>query len=139
MNPFGLPLSLHAALDRPVWSSLNGGHRHLALGGLLAQRYPRDIGPFAALASEDPPAWMALAELLLPGEASMLVTPGPVAAPADTGLVSTPLEPVLPAAADASAPEPGGLLGALPALGTALADDATALLQGLPGLLKPGG
>ena len=95
MNPFELSPSLHAALDRPVWSSLNGGHRHLALGGPLAQRYPRDIGPFAALASEDLPAWTALAELLLPGEAVMLVTPGASEAPGASGLVSTPLEPVL--------------------------------------------
>jgi len=64
-----MPLSpaLHAALDRPVWSALDGGHRHLALGGPLARRYPCEIGPFAAIADDSLAAWDALAALLLPG------------------------------------------------------------------------
>lgn len=89
--------SLHAALDRPVWSSLHGGHRHLALGSLLAKRYPREIGPFAALADDSPAAWTELAALLAPGEAAMLVTPGavPDGAAGALGLTVTPLDPVL--------------------------------------------
>jgi predicted GNAT family acetyltransferase len=88
--------ALHAALDRPVWSALSGGHDRLALGGPLAKRYPREIGPFAALADDSPEAWDALAALLLPGEAAMLVTLLPPAAPAQRpGLAVTPLDPVL--------------------------------------------
>ncbi|MFN3789363.1 GNAT family N-acetyltransferase [Massilia sp.] len=94
--------ALHAALDRPVWSALEGGHRPLALGGPLARRYPREIGPFAAIADEalaasSPAAWEALAALLQPGEAIMLVTleaPCPAGAQA-CGLMLTPLDPVL--------------------------------------------
>ena len=50
MNQHFVSPSLQALLDQPVWSALDGGHRHLALGGQLARRYPREIGPFAALA-----------------------------------------------------------------------------------------
>lgn len=97
MEPKQLPLSpsLHAALDRPVWSALHGAHRALALGGPLATRYPREIGTFAALADNGVAAWTALAALLAPDEAAMLVTPDALAAPASSGLVATPLEPVL--------------------------------------------
>jgi len=45
--------ALHASLDRPVWSALEGGHRHLALGGPLARRYPREIDPFAVMGEAD--------------------------------------------------------------------------------------
>jgi len=88
-----LSTSLQSALDRPVWSALSGGHRQLALGGELARRYPRTIGPFAALGAGSLDAWAALAALLEPGEAVMLVTPD-LPAPA-AGLVATPLDPVL--------------------------------------------
>lgn len=37
------------ALDRPIWSALAGPHKHLALGGALARRYPASIAPFAAM------------------------------------------------------------------------------------------
>lgn len=132
-HPSQPPLSpsLHAALDGPVWSALHGGHRHLALGGALAKRYPRDIGPFAALAADEAPAWAALAELLVPGEAAMLVTPDALAAPAPSGLLSTPLEPVLQMVATRALPA-----AALPfeVLGDADADQ----MRALAGLTNPG-
>lgn len=125
-----LPPALHGALDRPVWSALNGGHRQLALGGPLAKRYPRDIGPFAALADDSAAAWEALAALLLPGEAAMLVTPG---APASTaaGVTLTPLDPVLQMTAT-QAPAPAALPFSV--LGEADAAD----MRALAALTNPG-
>lgn len=121
--------ALHATLDRPVWSALEGGHRHLALGGPLARRYPREIGPFAALADDSRAAWEALAALLLPGEAAMLVTPeAPRPAP---GFAVTPLDPVLQMVAT-RAPAPGTLPFAV--LGAADAGE----MRALAGLTNPG-
>lgn len=125
--------ALHAALDRPVWSALEGGHRHLALGGPPARRYPREIGPFAALADDSPAAWEALAALLLPGEAAMLVTPDaphPASAQA-SGLTLTPLDPVLQMVAT-RAPSPSTLPFAV--LGEADAGE----MRLLAGLTNPG-
>src|SRR5690606_24110506 len=110
-----------------------GGHRHLARGGPLARRYPREIGPFAALADDSPAAWEALAALLEPGEAAMLVTPE---APRQTaaqrsGLVLTPLDPVLQMVAT-RAPRPGTL--PFTVLGEADAGE----MRLLAGLTNPG-
>ncbi|KFI06950.1 hypothetical protein JN27_15015 [Massilia sp. BSC265] len=130
--------ALHASLDRPVWSALEGGHRHLAVGGPLAKRYPREIGPFAAVAGDTLggdrcAAWKALAALLLPGEAAMLVTlDAPPQSPAQlSGLTLTPLDPVLQMVAT-RAPAPGTLPFAV--LGEA---DAGAM-RALAGLTNPG-
>lgn len=118
-----------AALDRPVWSSLNGGHAHFALGAALAKRYPREIGPFAALADDSPAAWTALASLLEPGEAVMMVTPELVAeAP---GFEVEALKPVLQmlATRDAGATGESTLL-----LGDADAEE----MRALTGMTNPG-
>jgi len=131
MKPFDVSPSLHAALDRPVWSSLTGGHRHLAIGGPLALRYPRDIGPFAALADDSLDAWMALAALLGPDETAMLVTPAAVAAPAAAGLMATPLEPVLQMVAT-RAP------AASPLSFEVLGDADAEAMRALAGLTNPG-
>ncbi len=123
--------ALHAALDRPVWSALAGGHRHFALGGPLARRYPREIGPFAALADDSREAWDALAGLLLPDEAVMLVTldaPAPAPAP---GFTLTPLDPVLQMVATRE-PAPAAL--PFTVLGEADAPD----MRALAGLTNPG-
>jgi ribosomal protein S18 acetylase RimI-like enzyme len=121
--------ALHAALDRPAWSALEGGHRHLAVGGPLAKRYPRAIGPFAALGDDSPAAWEALAALLLPGEAAMLVTPeAPRQLP---GFAVTPLDPVLQMVAT-RAPAPGTLPFSV--LGEADAPE----MRALAGLTNPG-
>jgi len=42
--------ALHLALDRPVWSALNGPQAGLALGGAPAMRIDPAYGPFAAAA-----------------------------------------------------------------------------------------
>ena len=130
MKLFDVSPALHAALDRPVWSSLEGGHRHLAIGGALARRYPRDFGPFAALADDGTDACTALAALLAPDEAVMLVTPQAVASPA-TGLACTPLDPVLQMVAT-RLPPPSSL--SFEVLGEA---DAEAM-RALAGLTNPG-
>lgn len=126
--------TLKAALDHPVRSALAGGHRHLALGGPLAQRYPREIGPFAAVAEEaiaddSHAAWPALAALLLPGEAVMLVTPdAPRQMP---GFTVTPLDPVLQMVAT-RLPAPATL--PLSVLGETDAEE----MRALAGLTNPG-
>jgi predicted GNAT family acetyltransferase len=118
----GLSPALQSVLDRPVWWALSGGHAHLALGGELARRYPREIGPFAALGADTRDAWAALAGLLEPGEAVMLVTPD--APRAGAGLAATPLDPVLQMVATRD-PGPSALPFAL--LGEADAPDMRAL------------
>lgn len=125
--------TLHAALDRPVWSALDGGHRQLALGGALARRYPRETGPFAAIADDSAAAWEALAALLAPGEAAMLLTPDAPrpAAAQRAGLVLTPLDPVWQMVAT-RAPQPGTL--PFTVLGEADAGE----MRLLAGLTKPG-
>jgi predicted GNAT family acetyltransferase len=124
---------MSAALDQPVRSALEGGHRHLALGSPLAQRYPREIGPFAALGEDSPAAWEALAALLLPGEAAMLVTPEAptLGATQSPGLALTPLDPVLQMVAT-RLPAPGALPFSV--LGEADAAD----MRALAGLTNPG-
>lgn len=121
--------ALQSALDRPVWSALSGGHRHLALGGEAARRYPRTIGPFAALADASPEAWTALAALLDPGEAVMLVTPD-LPAPG-AGLAATPLDPVLQMVATRD-PGPSALPFAV------LGEDDAAGMRALAWLTNPG-
>ena len=125
--------ALHAALDRPVWSALapDDGHCRLALGGPLARRYPREIGPFAAVLDDSRAAWEALAALLLPGEAAMLVTPEAPAPAPGCGLALTPLEPVLQMVATRDL-APGALSFAL--LGEEDADE----MRALAGLTNPG-
>jgi ribosomal protein S18 acetylase RimI-like enzyme len=124
-------LSLHAALDQPVWSALSGGHRRLALGGPLAKRYPREIGPFAALADHSLEAWDALGALLQPGEAAMLVTPA--APPQARGFKVTALDPVLQMVAT-RVPETAPATLPLLVLGDADAPE----MRALAGLTNPG-
>ena len=129
MHIFALSPERHAALDHPVWSSLAGGHRHFAQGGPLALRYPREVGPFAALLGDSPAAWTALASLLAPGESVMLVTPDPVVG-AD-GLEATRLGPVLQMVATRDA-------GSAAAATLLLGEDDAAEMRSLTGLTNPG-
>ncbi len=129
MHTFALSPERHAALDHPVWSSLTGGHRHFAQGGPLALRYPREVGPFAALGQDSPAAWTALAALLAPGESVMLVTPDPLAG-AD-GLEATRLGPVLQMVATRDA-------GHAAAQTVLLGEDDAAEMRSLTGLTNPG-
>jgi len=51
-------------LDCPVWSALATRQRDLALGDDLARRFDPGIGPFAAVAHDDPAHLARLAELI---------------------------------------------------------------------------
>ena len=122
MDTFDLSPSMLAALDHPVWSALNSGHQALALGAALARRYPRELGPFAALADDSPAAWAALGALLAPGEAAMLVTSAPVGP--QPGFTVTALDPVWQMVATR---DPGPVAAPFAVLGEADAFDMHAL------------
>ncbi|RXZ73250.1 GNAT family N-acetyltransferase [Agromyces albus] len=51
-------------LDRPVWSALTTRQRDLAVGDDLARRFDPEIGPFAAVAADDPEHLARLGELV---------------------------------------------------------------------------
>ncbi|HQX23617.1 MAG TPA: GNAT family N-acetyltransferase [Pseudomonadota bacterium] len=62
-----------ALLDNPIWSALTTTHARFAPGDDAVKRYPRDIGPFIAVARDTailPPQALALAQ---PGEELNLV------------------------------------------------------------------
>jgi ribosomal protein S18 acetylase RimI-like enzyme len=59
-------------LDRPVWTALTTKQAHLAEGGPLAFRFPRDIVPFAAARDGSDEAVAALAALARPGDDMVL-------------------------------------------------------------------
>jgi ribosomal protein S18 acetylase RimI-like enzyme len=67
-----------AALDRPVWSALNTGHRALAQGTARARRYPAAIAPFAAMSDDSDAAWSQLADFAK-DDIVAIVTPAPPA------------------------------------------------------------
>jgi ribosomal protein S18 acetylase RimI-like enzyme len=55
-------------LDSPVWSALATTHAHFALGDATIRRYPRDIGPFIAVAPELDTTPGAMGALVAPDE-----------------------------------------------------------------------
>jgi predicted GNAT family acetyltransferase len=61
-----------SALDNPIWSALTSRQAHLAIGGKLAKRYPKDMAAIAAVASSEPAAFAELATLIAAGEAVYL-------------------------------------------------------------------
>jgi ribosomal protein S18 acetylase RimI-like enzyme len=64
-------------LDNAVWNSLRGPHRRFAEGTGLAQRFPPDVAPFAALPDEaTPDAWDQLARLIAPDGVALLFRRG---------------------------------------------------------------
>jgi ribosomal protein S18 acetylase RimI-like enzyme len=65
----------------PVWHALHSKHRHLAILGDRACRYPRDVAPFAAVAAGDAASMAELRALLEPGEQVWLSGEGYAAAP----------------------------------------------------------
>jgi ribosomal protein S18 acetylase RimI-like enzyme len=79
-----MPALPAARFLNPVWHALHGPHRHLAVEGGEAWRYPADVAPFAALAEPKPSAFEALRALLPPRDPVWIVDEPP---PALEGLV----------------------------------------------------
>lgn len=80
---FTLSSADQTALDNPIWSALQTGHQHLAIGNELARRYPVDISPFAAMCNASPEAYAALHSLIAPEHTAFLCTIEPLAPPAN--------------------------------------------------------
>jgi GNAT superfamily N-acetyltransferase len=64
-------------LDNPIWTALNTGHQHLAVGDTLARRYPAEIGPLSGLREDSSANYEALHQLASPGEALALFLGSP--------------------------------------------------------------
>jgi predicted GNAT family acetyltransferase len=60
-------------LDNPVWSALTSYQSALAIGDMLARRYPGDISPFAAVGEQSARAFAALAALVAAQETVVLL------------------------------------------------------------------
>jgi predicted GNAT family acetyltransferase len=69
-------------LDRPVWATLVGPHRHLAEGQGLARRYAEDVNLFADTLDDGPQAQSALVALVQPGQTIALLRAAEIAVPA---------------------------------------------------------
>ena len=66
-----------AVTDNPIWHSLTGEHKHLAIVHGQAARYPDEIAQFHAISDpDDPRSWADLAELA--GPAAEVAVAGPV-------------------------------------------------------------
>src|SRR3954470_210812 len=69
-----------AALDNPVWSSLTGIHRTLAVVDGALARYPGEVAPFLAVPQAGPVDVAALDRLVRRDETVLLVGPEVTAA-----------------------------------------------------------
>jgi predicted GNAT family acetyltransferase len=61
------------ALDLVVWHSLGGAHAGLARASSMARRYLPDVAPFADVLEPSPESLQALAALIEPGEAAVIM------------------------------------------------------------------
>lgn len=60
-------------LDDPIWNSLVTDHSQFSIGGVLAKRYPAEIGPFVSVCEMSREAFDELGRLLRPDERLYLV------------------------------------------------------------------
>ena len=67
-------------LDNPFWSSLRTRHRHLAIGGGQAVRFPPDYAPFLGVAHDAVDIGEAVAPMVAQGESVYLIGVAPRAA-----------------------------------------------------------
>jgi ribosomal protein S18 acetylase RimI-like enzyme len=121
----------------PVWHSLRGPHRHLAIDGGGACRYPADVTPFAALAEPSAAALRHLRDLLSPADPVWIVDARQPRIPelSVEGNLEC-LQMVLPPKAPLPAPAPG--LEVVP-LGASQATEMVALTDvAFPGFFRSG-
>ncbi len=118
----------------PVWHALHSKHRHLAILGHRACRYPRDVAPFAAVADGAEASMAELRALLEPGEQVWLSADGCAAVPdmvLEEQLIC--LQLVLPRTVVLPAPS-----AAIAALGGEHAPEMVALTDvAFPGFFRP--
>ena len=121
----------------PVWHSLRGPHRHMAIDGVHACRYPADVTPFAALAEPSAAALRHLRRLLTPADSVWIVDGGQPRIPelsVEENLQC--LQMVLPPKAPLPAPAPA--LEIMP-LGASQAAEMVALTDvAFPGFFRSG-
>src|SRR5688572_23196368 len=60
-------------LDNPIWEALRSRHRDIALAHAVVARYPAQIAPFLGVPREGVDVGEALAELIEPGESTLLL------------------------------------------------------------------
>ncbi len=119
----------------PVWHSLRGPHRYLAIDGGEACRYPAEVSPFAALAEPSAAALRRLRWLLGPAESVWIVDGGQprILELSVEGHLEC-LQMVLPS--DASLPGSGPALEVVP-LGASQAAEMVALTEvAFPGYFR---
>jgi GNAT superfamily N-acetyltransferase len=122
----------------PVWHSLLGPHRHLAIDGGDACRYPADVTPFAALAEPSAAAVRQLRELLEPAEPVWIVDAGVPRLPEIT-VEGTLLCLQMVLSPKAALPSPATPAVEIVPLGAANADEMVALTDlAFPGFFRSG-
>lgn len=72
-NPSGVLL-----LDNPIWNALSTEQAYLAEGGHLAKRFPKTVAPFAAMPTQSPAAYQALARILASDVAALFLDTKPI-------------------------------------------------------------
>ncbi|TFF24923.1 GNAT family N-acetyltransferase [Jiella endophytica] len=72
---------MNEGLDRPIWRALTTRHRHLAVGGEMARRYPPDVSAFTATPDDGEAAMSALADLAQPGTTMLFLQADPILLP----------------------------------------------------------
>jgi ribosomal protein S18 acetylase RimI-like enzyme len=68
-------------LDNPIWNALSTEQTYLAQGNHLAKRFPKDVAPFGAMASQSAAEYQALAKIMM-GDTAALFLDSPPAVPA---------------------------------------------------------
>jgi ribosomal protein S18 acetylase RimI-like enzyme len=117
-------------LVRPVWNALATRHERFAIGGDRARRFAPDIGPLAGALDDEPASLAALAALVGPGDALILLQADPLVLPPE--LVATTTAPGVQMILDRLADTPTDAR-----IEPLTPDDAPAMLE-LATLTRPG-
>lgn len=123
--------------QNPVWHSLLGPHRHLALTTGNAARYPADVSPFGAIAAPTPAALSDLATLLQPDEQIWLAQATSLAHPLLSCIQILPcLQLLLPE--DLPLPPASPAIEILPLTPADLPEMLSLINLAYPGFFRPG-